>query len=345
MVTLLLFIILLGAIIFIHEGGHFLFAKLTGIYVHEFALGMGPKLISKQGKETLYSLRAIPIGGFCQLAGEEGEDTTIPKERTLQGKKPWQKFLVMFFGAGFNFISAMLMLFFIALIFGAPNMAPVLSSVAEDSPASAAGLEEGDKILSINNHAIHTTDDISIYITLDKHKEATVFEVEKEDGSKETYEVMPEKKVTEDDQVSYYYGIGMQGETERGFLASINYMITKTGSLLKQMVITIVNLFTGNLSVSQLSGPVGIYQIVGEQAAGGVANILYLFAFLSINVGFLNLIPFPGFDGGHILFVIIEKIKGSPVNPETEAKIQTVGLFLLMLLMIYVTFNDVLRLF
>ena len=100
MVTLLIFILILGAIIFIHEGGHFLFAKLTGIYVHEFALGMGPKLISYKGKETTYSLRLIPIGGFCQLAGEEGEEEDIPKDRTLQGKKAWQRFLVMFFGAG-----------------------------------------------------------------------------------------------------------------------------------------------------------------------------------------------------------------------------------------------------
>ena len=133
MVTLLIFIIILGAIIFIHESGHFLFAKLTGIYVHEFALGMGPKLISHKGKETTYSLRLIPIGGFCQLAGEEGEEENIPKERTLQGKKAWQRFLVMFFGAGFNFISAILMLFFIGLIFGSVDSTPLITSVNNNS--------------------------------------------------------------------------------------------------------------------------------------------------------------------------------------------------------------------
>ena len=111
------------------------------------------------------------------------------------------------------------------------------------------------------------------------------------------------------------------------------------------MGVTLLNLFTGGIHLNQLSGPVGIYEVVGAQASGGIASLLYLFSFLSINVGFINLLPLPAFDGGHILFIIIEKIKGSPVKPETEAKFHAVGLFLLMLLMIYVTFNDILRLF
>ncbi len=344
MLTLLLFILILGAIIFIHEGGHFLFAKLTGIYVHEFALGMGPKILSHQGKETVYSIRLIPIGGFCQLAGEEGEEDDVPKNRTLMGKKAWQRFLVMFFGPGFNFISAILMLFFIGLIWGSPDAAPILSEVEKGSRAATAGLEKGDKILSINEHKISTKDDISLYLTIDKHNKPTEFVVEKEDGTKKTIKVTPKKKVV-DDTVTYVYGITMNAKQEYGLIPAVKYMVVKTGSLFKQMWVTIVSLFTGTVKVSQLSGPVGIYEVVGSQAKAGVANILYLFAFLSINVGFINLLPLPAFDGGHILFIVIEKIKGSPVNPETEAKIHTVGLFLLMLLMIYVTFNDILRLF
>ncbi len=344
MVTLILFIILLGSIIFIHEGGHFLFAKLTGIYVYEFALGMGPKLFSFKKGETEYSLRAIPIGGFCQLAGEEGEDENLPKERTLPGKKPWQKFLVMFFGAGFNFISAILVLFFIAIIWGATSTEPILSSVEKDSKAYAAGLRAGDEILEINGHDIWTIDDISLYITISDPTKSNEFKVKKEDGTVETYEITP-KKVKEDGEERYVYGIGMQGEEEHGFLAAINYTITKTGSLFKQMWVTVLNLFNGNIRLSQLSGPVGIYEVVGAQASGGIASLLYLFSFLSINVGFINLLPFPAFDGGHILFIIIEKIKGSPVKPETEAKFHAAGLILLMLLMIYVTFYDILRLF
>ena len=344
MVTLILFIILLGSIIFIHEGGHFLFAKLTGIYVYEFALGMGPKLFSFKKGETVYSLRAIPIGGFCQLAGEEGEDEDLPKDRTLPGKKPWQKFLVMFFGAGFNFISAILVLFFISLVWGATSTEPILSSVEKDTPAYEAGLRKGDEILEINGHDIWTIDDISLYITIADPTDATEFKVKKEDGSVETYKIKPEKTKV-DDEERYIYGIGMQGEERHGLGAALEYTVVKTGSLFKQMGVTLLNLFTGGISLSQLSGPVGIYEVVGAQASGGLASLLYLFSFLSINVGFINLLPLPAFDGGHILFIIIEKIKGSPVKPETEAKFHAVGLFILMLLMIYVTFYDILRLF
>ena len=344
MVTLILFIILLGSIIFIHEGGHFLFAKLTGIYVYEFALGMGPKLFSFKKGETVYSLRAIPIGGFCQLAGEEGEDEDLPKDRTLPGKKPWQKFIVMFFGAGFNFISAILVLFFISLVWGATSTEPILSSVEKDTPAYEAGLRKGDEILEINGHDIWTIDDISLYITIADPTDATEFKVKKEDGSVETYKIKPEKTKV-DDEERYIYGIGMQGEERHGLGAALEYTVVKTGSLFKQMGVTLLNLFTGGIRLSQLSGPVGIYEVVGAQASGGLASLLYLFSFLSINVGFINLLPLPAFDGGHILFIIIEKIKGSPVKPETEAKFHAVGLFILMLLMIYVTFYDILRLF
>ena len=344
MVTLLIFIIILGAIIFIHESGHFLFAKLTGIYVHEFALGMGPKLISHQGKETTYSLRLIPIGGFCQLAGEEGEEENIPKNRTLQGKKAWQRFLVMFFGAGFNFISAILMLFFIGLIFGSVDSTPIITSVSNNSRAEVAGLQAGDVIKKINGHKINTRDDISLYLTIDKHKKATEFVVTKTNGSTKNYSITPEKKI-KDDQVTYVYGISFKENKNYGFVPALKYMATKTGSLFRQMWVTVTSLFTGSIKVNQLSGPVGIYEVVGNQRSTGLAGLLYLFAFLSINVGFINLLPLPAFDGGHILFIVIEKIKGSPVKPETEAMIHTIGLFLLMILMVYVTFNDILRLF
>ncbi len=347
LINLILFILILGSIVFVHEFGHFMMAKLTGVYVYEFAIGMGPKLWSKKGKETEYTLRAIPIGGFCMMAGEDLEDDDlkkVPKNKRLQSKKPWQRFLIMFFGAGNNFIFAVLLLFLIGLIWGGSSMEPVVTSVLKNSAAANSGIEAGDRILEINGHSISTTDDISLYLAVADPEEASDIKVEKENDSIKTYSVQPKKKKV-DGQTTYQYGIGMEQEVEHGLLAAIQFTYKKTISIFKQMAVTVGYLFTGGISISQLSGPVGIFSIVGNQSSAGIMNIIYLVAFLSINVGFINLLPLPAFDGGHILFIIIEKIKGSPVNPETENKIHTIGLFLLMLLMVVITFNDILRLF
>lgn len=344
--TILIFILVLGTIVFVHEFGHFIFAKLMGVYVYEFALGMGPKLFGFKGKETEYCLRLIPIGGFCSLAGEEVDESTIkvPKNRRLQDKKAWQRFLIMFFGPGFNFIFAMLVLFFVALFNGYTDYKPIISSVDKKFPAYQVGLEKGDKILEINDKKIKTTDDVSIYLAISDKKKNTSIEVEKKDGTVRTYLLKP-KKVEENGETTYRYGIGLNTKKKYGFVNSIKYTFVKTNSLFRQMFITIGSLFTGGVKVNQLSGPVGIYSIVGQQSKAGIASILYLMAFLSINVGFINLIPLPAFDGGHILFIVIEKIKGSPVSSKTENMIHTIGLFLLMLLMVYITFNDIIKLF
>ncbi len=346
-VTLILFILILGFIILVHEFGHFIFAKMTGVYVYEFALGMGPKIFSKKGKETEYTLRAIPIGGFCQLAGEDldsDDQKKVPKKRRLQSKTCFQRFLIMFFGAGNNFISAILILFIIALCWGSTSMNPIVTSVEKGFPAYNVGMKSGDIITNINGHKVSTSDDISLYLAVADPKTETKIVVSRKNDEVITYKIKP-KKVQEAGNTVYRYGIGMKQEKERGFGNAIKYTYKKTGSIFKQMAITVGYLFTGGIKLSQLSGPVGIYSVVGEQSKTGFANILYLIAFLSINVGFINLLPLPAFDGGHILFIIIEKIKGSPVNPDVENKIHAIGLMLLMLLMVIVTINDIIRLF
>lgn len=344
--NLLLFIIILGVIVFVHEFGHFIFAKLTGVYVYEFAIGMGPKIWGFKKGETDYNLRAIPIGGFCSLAGEDLDDDDlkkVPKNRRLQDKKAWQRFLIMVFGPMNNFILAVLLLFFIALIWGGSTMNPVISKVEKNSAAMEAGLVSGDKIININNHKIKTSDDISLYLAISNPKKTSKIVVSR-DGSEITYKVKP-KKIKVKGEDTYRYGIGIKPEKTKGVGEAFVYTYKKTVSIFKQMFVTVGYLFTGGIRLSQLAGPVGIYSIVGEQSKTGLANILYLVAFLSINVGFLNLLPIPAFDGGHILFIIIEKIKGSPVNPELENKIHAVFLILLMILMVVITFNDIVRLF
>ena len=345
-INILLFILILGIIVFIHEFGHFILAKWNGVYVYEFALGMGPKICGFKKGETEYNLRAIPIGGFCQLAGEDLEndkEAKIPKNKQLQNKKAWQRFLIMLFGPMNNFILAVIILFFIALIWGGSNMDPTILKVEKGSAAQEAGLVKGDKVVKVNGHKIETSDDISLYLAIaGTGKKSTI--VVKRDNKNYTYKIKP-KKYKEKGEEVYRYGIAMGGKQTKGLGGALVYTYKKTKSIFKQMFITVGYLFTGKISLSQLSGPVGIYSVVGQQRSAGIANLLYLMAFLSINVGFINLLPIPAFDGGHILFIIIEKIKGSPVKPELENKIHTVFLILLMLLMVVITFNDILRLF
>lgn len=345
--NILLFVLILGSIVLVHEFGHFIFAKMAGVYVYEFAIGMGPVLWKKKGKETEYSIRAIPIGGFCAMAGEDVEaddENKIPKNKRLQEKTAWQRFLIMFFGAGNNFIYAILLLFFVALIWGGTTMDPVITGVVEDGVAYKAGIVAGDRVLEINNHKISTSDDLSLYLALADPTKKNEFVVEKTNGKVEVYKIKPQKKKT-DGETSYVYGIEIKQEKTHGFVNAVSYMYNKTISMFKQMYITLAHLFTGGVKLNQLSGPVGIYSVVGEQSKAGIASLLYLTAFLSINVGVINLLPFPAFDGCHILFIIIEKLKGSPVKPEIQNKLSTIGLALLMILMLVVTISDIIKLF
>lgn len=345
-INILLFILILGIIVFIHEFGHFILAKWNGVYVYEFALGMGPKICGFKKGETEYNLRAIPIGGFCQLAGEDldtDDDKKIPKNKRLQNKKAWQRFLIMLFGPMNNFILAVLLIFLIALIWGGATMDPVIYKVEKDSACEKAGLKANDKVISINNNKIDTSDDISLYLAVASPKKTNTIVVER-DNKKVTIKVKP-KKVKEDGKETYRYGLSIKNKKTSGFVNAIVYTFRKTVSIFKQMFITIGYLFTGRISLSQLSGPVGIYSVVGQQRSAGLASLIYLTAFLSINVGVINLLPIPAFDGGHILFIIIEKIKGSPVKPELENKIHSIFLILLLLLMVIITINDIMRLF
>ena len=345
--TLIYFILILGLIVLVHEFGHFFFAKLFKIYVYEFAIGMGPKIFHWKGKsETEYSIRAIPIGGFCSLAGEDNEyddGENIPKEKRLNAKPVWQRFLVMVFGAGNNFLLALLVLFIIGLGWGATTNDAIVTELVKDNPAEQAGVLVGDKILKVNGEKVKASDDVSLFIQVANKDKPIKFTIDR-DGKEIEIEVTPVKEKVEGQDV-YKVGVISSGKTEHGFFASLKYAFNRFGIIFRQMGKTLKYLFTGNLSVKQLSGPVGIFNVVGSTAKSGFVNVLSLIALLSINVGFINLLPFPAFDGGRVLFLIIEKIKGSPVKPEVENRIHTVGFILLMLLMLYVTFNDILRLF
>ena len=348
MVTFIIFILMLGIIVAIHEFGHFSFAKLFGVYVYEYSIGMGKKIFSRKPKnsETEYSIRMIPIGGFVRLAGEEGEDgdKSVPKDKKLYKKGFIQRFLIFFMGPGFNFLLAFVTLLISALIFGSISTAPVVGSVPENYPAYTAGVQEGDTILEISGEKIKTWDDILWIVQTSDGSELT-FKIKDAFGNLKELKITPQKVESDNGGFSYVFGIGRSNVKDRGVFPSIKYAFSKTGSLFKIMIETVKSLFTGGVSVNDLSGPVGIYNIIGEQSKGGIENLLYLLAYLSINVGVINLIPFPAFDGGHILFLIIEKIRRKPVPEKVESTITAIGFVLLILLMIYITCHDVINLF
>ncbi len=342
--TLIYFIIILGVIILIHEFGHFIFAKKAGIYVYEFSIGMGPRIFkwTRKNDETEYSVRLIPIGGFVQMAGEEiDDDESVPRNKKFSVKTFGQKFMTVIAGIMNNFILAIVLFFIVALFNGAPQNKAIVGKISKDYPAYTSGLQENDQIIKLNGKNASSYDLLALELQVNSGKEISL-EVLR-NGEIKTINLKP-KKVKIDGQVTYKYGFAINDEIKKGFLPSLIYAFSKTISLVYQMVLIILYLFTGNLGINSLAGPVGIFNVVGSASSAGIWSLVSLTAFLSINVGFINLLPLPAFDGGRLLFVIIEKIKGKPVDPKFENTIHAIGFFLLMLLMLYITYNDIIRL-
>ncbi len=341
LITLIAFIFILGVTVTIHEFGHFLFAKKAGIYVYEFSIGMGPRLFkfNRKNDETDYSIRLLPIGGYVQMAGEDIEvDKEIPEDRQLQSKTWLQRFLTMVAGVMFNFLLAIVVLFIVALING------VTIDATKISKSNVKGLKVGDKIVSVNGKFVNNYDKLALELSVAGNNKFTM-EVKHKDNTYDTVTIKPKAVYTKKHKLKgYTYGFEIKGKHEHSMLSSIKYAFTKFFSIMEQMFFTVWYLITGKISLKLLSGPVGIFSIVGTAAKTGFVSVLSLLALISVNVGFINLLPIPAFDGGHILFLIIEKIKGSKVNPKVENTIHTVFFVLLMALMLYITFNDILRL-
>lgn len=344
--TLIYFVLILGITVFIHELGHFLMAKKNGVYCYEFSLGMGPKIYSfnRKNDETTYSIRLFPIGGFVQMAGEEIDpDENIPKEKRMQSKTWLQRFSIMIAGIFFNFVLAIVLLFVVGLINGTPQKETYIGVIDKNSSAYNAGLRENFEILQVNGKKASTKDILSLELIANVKKEVEI-KYKNENGNVEIAKFKADT-IDENGTTNYKYGFSLINQKQRGFFSSIKYAFTKTIELIEYMFFVIWYLITGKISLTNLSGPIGIFTMVGETAKEGLINLVYLMAIISVNVGFINFLPLPAFDGGRILFLIIEKIKGSPVNPKIENIIHTVGLGLLMLLMVFITYNDILRIF
>lgn len=348
MLTLIYFILMLGIIVFIHELGHFFWAKKSGVYCYEFSIGFGPKLFSfnRKNDETLYCVRLIPIGGYVAMAGEEvDDDKTVPKDKKMYNKPWYKKLIIVLAGVTNNFILGFVVLFIMALCYGSYTTKPVIGQVAKESASEKAGLEVGDQIISINGKKTRTWDDVTLTLTLANNEKAQTLVVETESGKEKEIKIKPEKVEDEEGNVSYAYGMGLDSTRYHGIKNAFSYATSKFGSTFNSMIVTIKALVTGDIGLSALSGPVGIYTIVGQQSKAGLEGLLYLLAYLSINVGFINLIPFPAFDGYRALIIIIERVTKKKVNAKVDAIINNIGLLLLFALMIFITAKDILRLF
>ena len=343
--TLIYFIFVLGITILVHEFGHFLFAKRAGVYVYEFSIGMGPRIFKWKRKNdvTEYSIRLFPIGGFVSMAGEDSEDKKIPADQQLCNKSWSERFLTLSAGVVFNFILAIILLFVVGLLNGSPIKETTIKSLEKDFPITKTNIKANDKIIKVNKVKINSYEELTLELAVNDGKPVT-FTVEHSNHKLEKVKVKP-AKVKKDDKEVYKYGFVLNTEHEKGVIVSVKYAFTKTGKLVKQMFTILKYLVTGKLNLNNLSGPVGIYQAVGSAKDAGFISVIYLIAYLCINIGFINFIPFPAFDGGRILFLVIEKIKGSKVNPKVENTIHLIGFGFLILLMFLVTFNDIVRLF
>ena len=338
LITILGAVFVFGVIVMIHELGHFLTAKACGMRVDEFAIGIGPNVIQKQKGETLYSIRLLPLGGFNKIAGmDPSEDVG---ERGFNNKPVWQRFIVIAAGATFNFLLAIVIYFCIFAFHGAtvPSHEPVIGDTFAGNPAAEAGIQQGDRILTINGQSIQEWKDITqslqghsnhvVSVTLDRKDEIiSTTVIPRESGDRAVIGINPVMDVKQ-------YGIG----------ESAVYAVTHTGSTIMEMLQGLWNIVTGH-SKGDVAGPIGVAQMAGQVAQHGFISLLLFTALLSLNLGVINLLPIPVLDGGHLVLLILEGITGRKLPEKALQYIQMTGVGLLLLVFVYSTFQDILRLF
>lgn len=417
MIGILSFIVALGIIILVHELGHFIVAKKVGILCHEFSIGMGPAVWSRKKGETTYSIRAIPLGGYVAMAGEEAEKEVIkvgqkvglllnssqlvekiyldptqrtdlvvgeikavdlykelsisietdlghlmnfsvehdalyvhdkgvqqiaPYDRCLESKSKLARLATMAAGAIMNFILALVVLFVVGLIQGETYYSNTLGSVVDSSPAQIAGLQAGDQIIEYNGMNVESWNDLIQAIeSTDKPTQVII----NRGGQTQTLVIEPDVS-----SGTPKIGVGVDTQhpmrTDHSIGYALKYSVLQTENAFTQIFETFKMLFvTKEAGVSDLAGPIGIYTMTSEIVTYGFTSFLIWIGFLSVNIGIMNLLPLPALDGGRILFVLIEALIGRPVDRKIEGYVHAAGLVLFLCLFVFVSFNDVLRLF
>lgn len=329
--TIIYAIIIFCLLIFVHELEHFIAAKLCGVKVNAFAVGMGPAFWKKQKGETEYSLRIFPVGGFCAM---EGEDEESEDERAFNKKPAWQRAIVLAAGSFMNLLTAIILMIIIAFWQG--EATNTIETVIDGSPAFEAGIKAGDEVLFIDEAKIEEWSDLQSAVGENQGEPVQVTVLR--DGQELEFSAIPEY----DEQVGRSK-IGIAPEMKRNPVTAVGRGVQSTWDMTVMMYDIIVKLFTGDVSAKELSGPVGIVYVVNDSAKAGIIYVVYLAALLSLNLAVMNLLPFPALDGGRLLFLLIRKVTGRRVTDEMEGKIHFVGIMLLFALMIYVTWNDIVR--
>lgn len=335
-------ILFFGLLIATHEGGHFLTAKLFKVRVNEFSLGMGPVLWKKQKAETQYSLRALPVGGYVAMEGEDGDSEV---DGAFGSKPPWQRAIIILAGATVNLLTGLIIM---AVMLGTSDLigTPAVSQFRDNAASRAQGLREGDRILSVNNHVVRTEYDLSFYMSKDKDG-VMDFVVDRDGKNVSLKHVTFETEEVEGTQV-VKYDFAIVG-VKPGFKNVVKYSVLDSLSIVRIVWVSLWDLATGNFSMRDMAGPVGTVQAVADTTSdaaksGNLSRLLLILALIAINVGAFNLIPFPALDGGRFLFIMLEGIFRRPISKEFQAAVNTVGMAMLFGLMIMVTFSDVFKL-
>ena len=334
--TILMVVLIFGFIIFIHELGHFTVAKLCGVLVHEFSMGMGPALFKKQWGETTYALRLLPIGGFVAV---EGEDEDSDNDRAINNCPVWQRILFVGAGAFMNVLFGFILM--VILVSSQDLVSTTIVAQFNEGAQSAQVLQVGDEILEINGADISIGNDIAFEL-ISVGTEPIDLTIRR-DGEVMVLEDVPFPMETIDGITVPTMDFMVYGE-EKTVLNTLGEAWHMTTAVVKQVWDSFWKLITGYYSVGNLSGPVGVSSAIGEAASIGMESLIMMIAFITINIGVFNLIPLPALDGGRLFFLLIEAVRGKPIPPKYEGLIHGAGLVLLMALMLFVTFNDVIKL-
>lgn len=354
--TLFSFILVLGLLIFVHELGHFLFAKLFGVRVLKFSLGFGPRVAGKTIGETEYVISALPLGGFVKMFGENPDEKEMAendKAVSFAHKSVSQRFGIVFAGPLFNLLFSVFLFFMVFAFVGVPTSTDttVIGNVTQDSPAEKSGLMSGDVIIGIGEQQTEKWLDVLEAVKSSEGKEIAITVLR--EGEERIFKVTPAIDTVKNvfgEEVEQRFMIGIMKSDdftydEVGFVGALEKAALQTWMYIELTVMGFIKIFQRVVPASDLGGPILIAQIAGEQMRAGWINLIYFMGLLSVNLGILNLLPIPVLDGGHLVFLTLEAVRRKPVDERAQIMAQQVGIGLLGTLMIFVFYNDIVRIF